>query len=281
MKLLIEAVRVNNPAHLDRLKPWEAQKMATLSMAAGLYLARPHAVIEPTAALQDWLVRTDIGGDVPASLFQLPFPAVFVRFGPAMAGAIDEPLWAHTGEDAITVGVYIFDTRVGARRDLLFVPVGVGRRTQPGQCDQPVMVQLIFRDENESLMAHVANNMSAGASLSAAELKPVMEMCIKVMLYLQTAGAVRIDDMRADDTMERMARVGNRKASRIERQLASRYNRIIVGPEHIERPTGGEMSPHWRRGHMRMQPYGPQHGLRKLIFVAPTLVRADRLGVSS
>ncbi|KVU66024.1 hypothetical protein WK73_28085 [Burkholderia ubonensis] len=105
-----------------------------------------------------------------------------------------------------------------------------------------------------------------------------MEMCIKVMLYLQTAGAVRIDEMRGDDTMARLARVGNRKVSRIERQLASRYNRIIVGPARIEQHAGDEMSPHWRSGHLRMQPHGPQNSLRKLIFIAPTLIRADRLG---
>lgn len=276
--LLVEAVRIHNPAHYERMQQWEVQKMATLGMAAALYLTRPHAVIEPTAALQQWLVRTDIGGDVPAALFQLPMPAVFVRFGPEMAEAVDAPLWAHVGACFTTVGVYVFDTRVGDHRDLVFVPVGVSTGPSSAtQCDMPVLVQLIFRNENDSLMAHMDNTSREGG-LEADSLKPVVEMCIKVMLYLQAAGAVRIDEMQGDDTAARLGRVGNRKISRIQRQLAYRYNRIIVGPAQIEQHAGGEVSPHWRRGHLRLQPHGPQNSLRKLIFVAPMLVRADRLG---
>jgi hypothetical protein len=30
-----------------------------------------------------------------------------------------------------------------------------------------------------------------------------------------------------------------------------------------------------------MQAHGPQFSLRKLIFIAPTLIRADRLGASA
>lgn len=275
--LLVEAVRVNNPARYERLEQWEVQKMATLGMTAALYLARPHAVIEPTAALQQWLVHTDIGDDVPASLFHLPLPAVFVRFGVEMAGAVDPTLWAHTGASVTTAGVYVFDTRIGTRRDLVFVPIGTAKDEHQDRCDHPVMLQLVFSDERESLMAH-ALRASGAVAFPADDLKPAVEMCIKVMLYLRTAGAVRIDEMRGDDTMARLTRVGNRKASRIERQLAQRYNRIIAGPAQIERYASGEVAPHWRRGHLRMQPHGPQNTLRKLIFVAPMIIRADRLG---
>ena len=97
------------------------------------------------------------------------------------------------------------------------------------------------------------------------------------MLYLQTSNPIRIDEMRDDEAAERLTRVGSKKASRIERKLASRYNRIVIGPAQFPGHAGGEVSPHWRRGHMRMQAHGPQMSLRKLIFIAPTLIRADRL----
>ncbi|MGY4728710.1 MULTISPECIES: hypothetical protein [Burkholderia] len=45
---------------------------------------------------------------------------------------------------------------------------------------------------------------------------------------------MQIDEMRGDDTMARLTRFGNRKALRLERRLASRYNRIIIGPARIE-----------------------------------------------
>jgi hypothetical protein len=41
--------------------------------------------------------------------------------------------------------------------------------------------------------------------------------------------------------------------------------------------AAGEVSPHWRRGHFRMQTHGPQLSLRKVIFITPTVVRTDRL----
>lgn len=42
-------------------------------------------------------------------------------------------------------------------------------------------------------------------------------------------------------------------------------------------PSGRELRFHWRRGHWRMQPYGPDNSLRKSIFIAPVLVRRDLL----
>lgn len=40
--------------------------------------------------------------------------------------------------------------------------------------------------------------------------------------------------------------------------------------------SGVEVRPHWRRGHWRMQPYGPKLSLLKLLWVRPTMVHRDR-----
>lgn len=40
--------------------------------------------------------------------------------------------------------------------------------------------------------------------------------------------------------------------------------------------TGQEKNRHWRRGHWRNQAYGANHSLRKIIWVKPTIIRADR-----
>lgn len=41
--------------------------------------------------------------------------------------------------------------------------------------------------------------------------------------------------------------------------------------------SGNEKSTHWRRGFWKQQPYGPRlDGLRKLIWIMPTIVRSDR-----
>lgn len=39
--------------------------------------------------------------------------------------------------------------------------------------------------------------------------------------------------------------------------------------------TGTEVSPHWRRGHWRKQPYGTNLSEIKLIWIKPTIVRKD------
>ncbi len=44
-------------------------------------------------------------------------------------------------------------------------------------------------------------------------------------------------------------------------------------PLHADATSGVRM--HWRRGHWRNQPHGPQLSLRKLIWIAPVLVNAD------
>ena len=45
-------------------------------------------------------------------------------------------------------------------------------------------------------------------------------------------------------------------------------------------PTGKKVSPHWRRGYMRMQPYGPGRALRRLKFIRPVMVNRNRFGGS-
>lgn len=45
----------------------------------------------------------------------------------------------------------------------------------------------------------------------------------------------------------------------------------------MESWAGFGVTPHWRRGHFRMQPFGIGNQLRKLIFVAPVLVHAEQL----
>ena len=66
--------------------------------------------------------------------------------------------------------------------------------------------------------------------------------------------------------------------------------RYIVGPASVVDWAGetagqlgahGELSAHCRRGHLRLQPYGPKSSLRKVLFIAPTVVRADQLAAAA
>jgi hypothetical protein len=106
---------------------------------------------------------------------------------------------------------------------------------------------------------------------------------MKVFLYLGLKEARREVSSEHSDALKRLAAVGPKKQAKLQRRLNSLYDRITVGPATL--PTipstlgaAGIRAPHWRRGHFRSQPCGPARSSRKLIFVAPILIHADRLG---
>ncbi|SAL38336.1 hypothetical protein AWB74_01525 [Caballeronia arvi] len=274
-QMILHASRLVEPQDGRTLPRKYIFSLSSLAGLAALYLTRSHAVIEPTDALQAWLARTDIGDDIPASLFRLPLGAIFLRVGAELRQTIDPPLWASCEHPSTTQGVYIHEALVENRRELMFVAV----RDSALGTDAARGVRILIEDENESLLSAM-RRMQLDLSSDLEDFIPMVEHCVKVMLYLQAPAAIRINDMRDDDAASRLTRVGSKKATRIERKVASRYNRIIVGPAQIPGHTGGEVAPHWRRGHMRMQAHGPQFLLRKLMFIAPALIRADRLNDS-
>ena len=57
---------------------------------------------------------------------------------------------------------------------------------------------------------------------------------------------------------------GRRLAAELERQAAA-----TTGPDR-------HPAAHWRRGHWRRQPHGPQNSLRKLVWLLPTLVNSGK-----
>ena len=84
------------------------------------------------------------------------------------------------------------------------------------------------------------------------------------------------------DELRRLQGMGPRKAAKLRRQTKRLYDRVVLGPDTLPahlRGASGEMSPHWRRGHFRMLAHGLRLSLRKVMFISPTIVRADRLTI--
>jgi len=80
--------------------------------------------------------------------------------------------------------------------------------------------------------------------------------------------------------------LGRRKREAKLAEVEQLYDRYIVGPASAAEWAGehagqlgahGQLSAHWRRGHFRLQAHGPKAALRKVMFIMPTIVRADRL----
>lgn len=66
----------------------------------------------------------------------------------------------------------------------------------------------------------------------------------------------------------------------IRRKHKHRYITTISLPPEMEAdadhpPRGGHKAPHWRRGHIRRQHYGPKLAFEKRVWIEPTFVNAD------
>lgn len=247
----------------------------TLPVANLMFWMRPHAIIEPTDALERLLVHSDLGDDLPLDLFRPPFPACFIRFGKAFRQAVAEvapPIAA-----GVLQGVYVFESQRNGQRRVALVPV----TESPGQPRlMSGSLELIVRDEAMPMGQQIRLICGEGEGFMADYDETVMGLVAKVFLYMSLVETVQIEEREYTTTEERARRLGPKKAARFLRLLPDLYDRYVVGPESIHLSTHGEVSAHMRRGHFRMQPHGPQLAFRKVIFIAPTWVRADKLGAT-
>ena len=139
-------------------------------------------------------------------------------------------------------------------------------------------IEMIIGDDQEPLVDVIERTCAKQPSPVRLHHRVLAQLCTKVFLYWSVEQARTEKQQPYSDAMQQLKRLGPKKAAKLQRHVDKLYDRILLGPLAI--PGHGdhdEVSPHWRRGHFRMQPHGPHHSLRKVLFIAPTLVRADRL----
>ncbi len=119
-----------------------------------------------------------------------------------------------------------------------------------------------------------------------ANWKLVLDYTVKVLLYLNLDDATLRQTQAFTDAPKEWPGLGRRKREARMAEVEQLYDRCIVGPASVADWAGehagqlgahGQLSAHWRRGHFRLQAHGPQASLRKVMFIMPTVVRADRL----
>jgi hypothetical protein len=251
------------------------QDEATLVLptASLMFWSRQHAVIESTDALEQLLLHSDIGADLPASLLRPPIPAIFIRFGKLYQDAVPlVPINHQIGDIPRLQGVYVFHSERERNRTVSIVPVF---EFSIGQNFCANSVELVINDETRSLNENIAELCKATGQ--GEYFISIVQMVAKILFYMEQSHVVQIQDMCYTLASERMKGLGAKKVARIVRHMADLYDRVVLGPHETVRLHAGEISPHLRRGHFRMQPYGPESSLRKVIFVAPTWIRSDRL----
>ncbi|MEC4775164.1 hypothetical protein [Burkholderia cenocepacia] len=140
------------------------------------------------------------------------------------------------------------------------------------------------------LLSHGADGRPPDVLAGVAQYSPVWLAfeVRKMLLYLNARDAQVVQDRAYSNAPRHFPGLGKRKRTERLAEIEQLYDRHVVGPAILDAEAAGsvpsdsaqrEVSDHWRRPHFRMQPYGPQAALRKLIFVGPTLVRPDRLGL--
>lgn len=281
--------------HLDptsrrrQMPGWSDTVVANVvKWAANIHFDRKSgALIETTPVLDTLLMHSDLDATLPMQLFSPPFPAQYVRVDRATAEQLASP------EDRVNRrwidGVFCFASRPessGSPNDFVTVIelVIVYKKNDKGISARMLRGPLILPDETVTdwvdsiLVPHTGKRTAGDESL----LKLINYM-VKVFLYLGLKDARKVVGTEYSAALGRLAALGPKKQAKMQRRLESLYDRITVGPATI--PAVGathadhaSRAPHWRRGHFRSQPCGPARSARKLIFVAPILIRADRLG---
>ncbi|WP_157771949.1 hypothetical protein [Ralstonia solanacearum] len=243
--------------------------------AALMFWSRQHMLIEPTAALEQWLVHSDVGPDLPCGLFRPPAPACFIRIGDTFRDALTlPPMQAVIGNPRLQ-GVYVFDSSREENRAVAIVPIfemlDLGTY---GACS----IELVINDEAHPLNEQIAQTCQ-GTELGQ-YFASLAQIVAKVFFYMEQPQAVHIEERSYSLAEDQLKHLGAKKAAKLVRRIPQLYDRIVLGPRELAAHAHGEVSPHLRRGHFRLQPHGPQSSLRKVIFLAPTWVRADRLARS-
>lgn len=275
-----------------------AYGQVNLAMYAAVNLcfgARDGRVLRATDALETLLLHTDADDDLPTSMFRPPHPAVYIHFGtlwqqhirsllgPALA------LCGATPEETTPHGCYLLESRyhcAGCKR----TQRNMGLYIVTEFNDQPGLYVLcggadeVLHDEDAPLSATLVHKLNCGVPGGVFGSLPsvVVGLLAKLFLYMQSdaARAVRHDDRAA--AVRRLEQLGARKRDKLTRRLNRLHDWTEVGPAELAAGAPlGELPPHWRRGHLRHQAHGPQHSLRKLIFIMPTLVRADALDTAA
>ncbi|KVS41093.1 hypothetical protein WK43_09490 [Burkholderia ubonensis] len=215
---------------------------------------------------------SDIGDDLPCDLVRAPAGACYIRFGKIFREHVTM-LPTEVTSHAVVQGVYVFDSPRDENRALTLIPVFEMRDL--GLYGASV-IELIINDESRSINKEVAAVCSD--PVLERHFTSVSEIVTKVILYIAQAQNVQQRVRDYSDAREQLQRLGAKKTAKLVRKIPQLYDKIVLGPSQFMVDVhGGEISPHLRRGHFRLQPHGPRFSMRKVIFVAPTWVRADRM----
>lgn len=135
--------------------------------------------------------------------------------------------------------------------------------------------QLMFRERGVAavdrfLQAHEAHKET---------YRKCLQLIVNALCYL-TAYPTDVQEVWQDGTPEKMrvkaesgeGKEAGRALSKLNAMGFRKVKRIGLEFDQAQEVASGHKAPHWRRGHWRNQPHGPQMALRRLAWIRPTRV---------
>jgi hypothetical protein len=275
-------------------------------MALRLYWRqRAGRTFQITDALDERLAQTTIGADIPADWFRLPHSCVYIQFGTRPSTRLPTLYHGESGEHRIegcylleytnsylsheTAAINNLDPNIPVRAIEMIV-CGSAEGKAHILDDVVTHTHIVIRDENKSIVdtlkywLEYADRLAGQRDRNWTVLPTILEHVAKVLVYLGTAECRRRQLNEESTARQELASIkSGSKLAKAERKLRRLYDRIVVGPDSfpVASPvipgSSGAMPMHWRRGHFRSQPYGPNLSLRRPKWIEPMLIRADLL----
>ena len=236
------------------------------------FLRRQGTLFRVNEALVEALELTDVEGELNSSHFRLPYPECYFDLGRAVI--------SEDGKSRIA-GLYLSAADSNdddTDRSVIVTPVLL-----PGDAFErgyAIELELQLRgteaiDFQKAVGAATAIDVLDKFQRSLVER--VVSLGMKILLYvgLRNARMVAQQGQQLELTQVQASGLGTRPAG--FRSPPESYEYIEIGPEkpisHAspEEP-GRAVAMHWRRGHFRMQRYGPRLEQRRRVWILPVLV---------
>ncbi|WP_175720342.1 hypothetical protein [Burkholderia anthina] len=253
----------------------EAGTVAAHSAIWQAFELRNGVIFEPTPPLHRLLDDAYISDDVPIGAVEFPADTLCI---------IPEPSSWGKGERSDATILFRNEQTLGCATWVM--------RLHEGQRNATVDVVELPLDKPDQTIGALLDEV-CGASETYQTLRTYLresiDYAVKMLLYLNARDAQVVHDRAYSNAPRNFGGLDKRKRDERLAEIEQLYDRHVVGPAILDAESVGsvpsdgthhEVRGHWRRPHFRMQPHGPQASLRKLVFIGPTVVRADRLGLA-
>jgi len=244
----------------------------------------PIVVVKKT--LEERLMHTDVGLDMPIAMVATPFQILYVHF----EERIQSLAFAEGEVNFSPLGVFMHEHQSGFYNKHCYrvIELGFIAATDDNQELTLLDFSLEFSSEEETIAQaiakwHVAVNSNDLDDEWFKYVDALIEAVIKVFLYMGSPGAVQVTHEPRRDLLTSLKGKSEGQRLKAQRQLGLTYDYILVGPdEAFETRDGGDGSrtvkPHFRRGHGRHVSFGKGREQKRMVLFPPVVVNKHLLG---